>query len=830
MLELIMGFLNVALELTEMKFRFPRTKATFEKRCSVDELFFSGVTQYVDCLKCHTLYSIDQTQNERISRPNCRFATKTNMYNQVTERCDQPLYTVSKKNVYSPAAIYMYNSIVSTLRKFYLRDNFAAMVKAWKTRGLNDDKNLYDVYDGEVWKNFKIDENDEVPFVDQSDNNLMLSIGVDWYQNYTYSVHSTGAIYLTILNLPKEMRDSKDFVILSGLMPGPRESKLDEINNYLAPLVEELKDLMNGVEMMLPNRSKITVKAALTLVVADLPAAAKLCGFALYNGICACRKCERQFSAVVEGAAPRDYSGWEDETWTPRTKASNLTHALEWKAAPNTAQKTALVQKHGTRWSQLHLLEYFNPVDFTVIDPMHNLYLGTCKRIMVNMWIPDKDIVLADRERMSSLCGRIILPFGYDHGSIARKMLVGDGFGHMKGSEWLVFSVWLSPVLLKGILSSVKYDNWMLYVKALQLLSSTSVSLVDLNAAHVLLREFCKGFTIIYGKERLYPNIHMHLHIKNDAFLFGPLPSHSAFFYERCNKELKNIKTNSKPLFERTVMKSFLKSVHYADMVKSFPTLDKGDDLDTKIKNLFIGNDIHGTQKYYTDIILKGEIEESSNDFNFPEFISFSENVNTSIYKDATGYEPLPVSTIKSLKFSIHQAKMTGFHFHHLINHYRAYFVEFDLALTSSNYSFGQPSDRIQNKINKFKSIKILGNKYNSNESSSARGSFIRAYFDNQLRPAQIQYFFRHTIALESNDDKLQDFTFTFAFVRFYKLQQIRLTTYESINTEVCQNTFEDESEFCILPVSKIHSPIGILLNIFDNTNIVINIPKKITE
>lgn len=39
----------------------------------------------------------------------------------------------------------------------------------------------------------------------------------------------------------------------------------------------------------------------------------------------------------------------------------------------------AAESKAGLRYSILLSLPYFNPVRFTVIDPMHNLYLGTGK-------------------------------------------------------------------------------------------------------------------------------------------------------------------------------------------------------------------------------------------------------------------------------------------------------------------------------------------------------------------------------------------------------------------------------------------------------------------
>ena len=828
--EIIMGFFNVALELMEMSYRFPRKKSTFENRSGVNSYLFDGVKQYVDCLKCHNLYSIEHDQLHRQANFKCKSATRTDQLGNVSRTCGEPLYTVTKAKTYLPRAVYMYNSIIETLRKFYMRDNFANSVKAWKSRNLKDDDHYYDVYDGDVFKSFKIDEQDTTPFVDQSDHNLMLSIGVDWYQNYTYSSHSTGAIYLSILNLPKQMRDTRPYVMLAGLMPGPKESKLDEINNYLAPLVEELMLLKTGVTMSLPDNTSVFVRAALTLVVADLPAAAKLCGFSFFNSICACRKCDRRFPALVPGLPGRDYSGWEDHNWPRRNKASNLRYAKEWKRATTEAKRVSLVQENGTRWSQLHLLDYFDPVRFTVYDSMHNLYMGTTKRILSMVWIKEGHLTKNHLKEMALMSDKIILPFGYDSGSIARKILVGDGFSYMKAAEYMVFTVCLSPLLLKGRLPVDMYANWMLFVEAVQLMSTTSISKENVTKAHGMLRSFCIGFTRLYGKESLYPNAHNMLHLAEGIKDYGPLCSHSAFFYERCNKDLKNVSTNKKPKFEHTVMSTFLKTVHHVDLTRTFPSLGLGNNLDTRLKNLFIGVDIHATRQYYVENILKAEILQSISTFDIFAFLAYGDTTSPS---EAYGHEVLPPITIRLLKFNKKPFRLSYAQFGHLVDYYRSISVELDNCLLNGT----QPESRVSNLMVKFNTISIMGHKYNSNETASARGSFIRAYYNPnvagmspQLRPAQIKFFFRHDVRLHVVDDIYVVSTFTFAFVHFYKPHQTLITTFNSINSGVCQNTFEDESELCILPIANIHSPIGMYFDVLSNTNIFFTVHRKLIE
>ena len=48
-----------------------------------------------------------------------------------------------------------------------------------------------------------------------------------------------GAIYLVLMNLPREERYKVEFIMLVGLIPGSKEPPF--INSYFYPLVKELK-------------------------------------------------------------------------------------------------------------------------------------------------------------------------------------------------------------------------------------------------------------------------------------------------------------------------------------------------------------------------------------------------------------------------------------------------------------------------------------------------------------------------------------------------------------------------------------------------------------
>ena len=127
------------------------------------------------------------------------------------------------------------------------------------------------------------------------------------------------------------------------------------------------------------------IRLDLLLNACDIPAARKTSGFTSHASLCACHKCAHQFS-VFPGTTNIDYSGFDVENWELRRWDANRLYAEQWRNADTMAARRELERQNGTRWSELHCLEYFDPVRSTIIDPMHNLFLGTAKR-MVTVWI-----------------------------------------------------------------------------------------------------------------------------------------------------------------------------------------------------------------------------------------------------------------------------------------------------------------------------------------------------------------------------------------------------------------------------------------------------------
>jgi hypothetical protein len=257
-----------------------------------------------------------------------------------------------------------------------------------------------------------------------------------------------------------------------------------------------------------------------------------------------------------------------------------------------------------------------------------------------------------------------------------------------------------------------------------------------------------------------------------------------------------------------------------------------------------------GSSQRDEDNLLSYELEAASDDdFSLVDFINYAGYLEKSgpLYKHAYGYEALPYSCVQSLKMRRAISRLNDEQYCSLLHYYQTYFNpagESSSIFGKDDSLFGQhsnPTVIMDERIAKFTSITILGQRYSSNEASSARGSFICAYYRDSdiddlnlhvIRPCQIQFFFRHTIDIMDRNDVLTPTTFTFAYVKWYKFlpPSSLVTTYDSINSYCVSNTFMDASLMDILPVHCIYAPVGIYPNIITNCNIVITLPRRVVE
>ncbi|GET58963.1 hypothetical protein GLOIN_2v1786477 [Rhizophagus irregularis DAOM 181602=DAOM 197198] len=181
-----------------------------------------------------------------------------------------------------------------------------------------------------------------------ADLHLGLMLNVDWFQPFDGTNHSTGAIYAVICNLPHNIRFKRENLLLLGMLPGKK------------------------------------ICAALIMVSCDIPAARKICGHV--SALVSCHRCQKK--ANYENHQ-HNFAGMGDmEDWfVARDSNEHLQNALGWRRCNSDASRKRFVKQTGVRWSELLRLPYFDPIRFTIVDPMHYLFLGIAKWIVKRIWV-----------------------------------------------------------------------------------------------------------------------------------------------------------------------------------------------------------------------------------------------------------------------------------------------------------------------------------------------------------------------------------------------------------------------------------------------------------
>lgn len=283
--------------------------------------------RYVVCRKCHKLYyfnsCIEGSSSKRSKVCSFRhfpFHPRQNMRQSCGSLLLKTVEISSGKKLFYPFKTYCYMGLKDSIQALINRPNFLNNCEKWRQRR---SEGLRDVYDGQIWKEFMEYNGD--PFLVE-EHNLALTLNMDFFQPFKHVQYSLGAIYLTIMNLPRDIRYKQENIILVGLIPGPREPKHD-INTYLEPLVEELSNFWRGVELNVPGEGRKKFRIALLCAACDIPAGRKVCGFLGHSARLGCCRCLKEFPGSV---GSMDYSGFDRANWPLRNSTKHTELSLNY--------------------------------------------------------------------------------------------------------------------------------------------------------------------------------------------------------------------------------------------------------------------------------------------------------------------------------------------------------------------------------------------------------------------------------------------------------------------------------------------------------------------
>ncbi|KAF9468338.1 hypothetical protein BDZ94DRAFT_1279853 [Collybia nuda] len=281
----------------------------------------------------------------------------------------------------------------------------------------------------------------------------------------------------------------------------------------------------------------------------------------------------------------------------------------QWKSLKSESEQTEFFSTHGVRWTELARLKYFDLVQYTIIDPMHNFLLGLAKTQWYTRWIlsnslrasTDKtprelDLVHRFLRKFESplWAGRLPLRVGEPAGG----SLTADEYKFAVTGPWAIiipivwetflydahkdfeaantrYTVKMQKILIKDFSSRLKRKGPQKNPKSKKKDKTPSdpkglpnppkgppKKPPQLPRMHpdeplnflrfstclkIFMGSSINNDTIprLYGEEEMKPNHHWAVHIGDQLEDYGPVYNFWAFLTERLNKVLKNMNSNN---------------------------------------------------------------------------------------------------------------------------------------------------------------------------------------------------------------------------------------------------------------------------------------------
>ncbi|CAA7027683.1 unnamed protein product [Microthlaspi erraticum] len=200
------------------------------------------------------------------------------------------------------------------LRYFPIKDRFKRMFRSkrmaedlrWPYSNNSEDGTMRHPVDSITWAQV----NDNWPVFAAEPRNLRLGLSTDGMNPFSIqnTKYSTWPVLLVNYNLPPTMCMKVDNIMLTMLIPGPTAPS-NNIDVYLAPLIDDLKELWNeGIEIYDSfMKEKFTLRAVLLWTISDYPALGTLSGCKV-KGKQGCNVCGKD---TLNGNATRIQTGAE---------------------------------------------------------------------------------------------------------------------------------------------------------------------------------------------------------------------------------------------------------------------------------------------------------------------------------------------------------------------------------------------------------------------------------------------------------------------------------------------------------------------------------------
>jgi hypothetical protein len=432
-----------------------------------------------------------------------------------------------------------------------------------------------------------------------------------------------------------------------GIYHGP--SKPTNFAAFLRPFVDEAKEL---------ESENITIRC----FICDAPARSCICGTKQFNGKSGCGRCTQPGVSINRRMT------------FPQTDAPLRT---------DQSFRAKIDTEYNIKESPLMELK-LNMTNQFVIDTMHAVFLGVQKKLL-KLWCLSsgklqkvplcvsviKKPVKAKKNKkhltqsqannikntpnkhklsqvkIDLLSERMIQASHTQPIEFQRRSRGIKDLAFFKATELRTFLLFTGPIVLKGIISDLQYEHFLLLHIAMKILMKKQFY-EQRHVAQELLIKFVENMGAIYGKHTVVYNVHSLIHIIEDVENFGDLESIDAFAFEsfnglikrklhKNNNSLAEICNRIAEMYKFQSKKYMQKPIHQSIVLKEKRTFNNGRILYNKI--IVRGTTFKSDQKNQYLLTASNQILN----FEYAQIINGKTKVGVKEFEDKTDFYNVPV-------------------------------------------------------------------------------------------------------------------------------------------------------------------------------------------
>lgn len=184
-----------------------------------------------------------------------------------------------------------------------------------------------------------------------------------------------------------------------------------------------------------------------------------------------------------------------------------------------------------------------------VLDPMHIIYLGITKRLLIKYWVEGGRHCKLSRQNLTAIDYNIHMIRPFVTSDFCRKPRTLVNLKNFKATEFRFIVLYSGVIIFYNILDNIKYRHFLLFHVAITILSSAPFIKDYIHIAEKALTKFVLKAAEIYGDDFIVYNVHSILHLCTDVQRYGPLERYSCFPFENYLQFLKRrIRSKKLPL------------------------------------------------------------------------------------------------------------------------------------------------------------------------------------------------------------------------------------------------------------------------------------------